>query len=129
MGRMVLILGGARSGKSDHAQQLAESRPGPVLFIATGQPLDDEMKKRILAHRQRRPQHWQTLELPTGVGKYVREHAGSAGVVLLDCLTLLVSNSMLDAGEEPAEPDEPAARSAVQQEIEHLTRTIRESNS
>ena len=69
MGRLVFILGGARSGKSDHAQRLAEARPGPVLFIATAQALDDEMKARIEAHRQRRPQEWETLELPTGVGR------------------------------------------------------------
>ena len=97
MGRLVFILGGARSGKSDHAQRLAEAGPGPVVFIATAQALDDEMRGRIEAHRQRRARHWETLELPTGVGQYVLEHPQQAGVVLLDCLTLLISNVMMQS--------------------------------
>lgn len=129
MGRLLFILGGARSGKSDHAQRLAEARPGPVTFIATAQTLDDEMRVRIEAHRQRRPRHWATLELPTGVGQYMLDHPQPGGVVLLDCLTLLVSNIMLQSTEGSLEPDEGTARSQVEQETELISDAIRLSDA
>jgi adenosylcobinamide kinase/adenosylcobinamide-phosphate guanylyltransferase len=126
MGHFALILGGARSGKSDYAQRLAESRPGPVRFVATAQAADDEMKARIAAHRQRRPARWQTIELPRGVGRYMLEHSQPSGVVLLDCVTLLISNCMLDNG-HAVEPDQAAAHAAVHDEIESLLHAIRQS--
>jgi adenosylcobinamide kinase/adenosylcobinamide-phosphate guanylyltransferase len=128
MGGLIFILGGARSGKSDHAQRLAEAASAPVLFIATAEPLDDEMRARIAMHRQRRPVRWETLELPTGVGKYMAEHPQPAGTVLLDCLTLLVSNIMLQAAGIADQPDEAAARAAVELEIGLLSEAIRRSN-
>jgi adenosylcobinamide kinase / adenosylcobinamide-phosphate guanylyltransferase len=126
--RLTFILGGARSGKSDYAQKLAEARRRPVLFIATGQALDDEMSGRIAAHRQRRPPQWQTLELSTGVGKYMLEHSQPPGVVLLDCLTLLISNTMLHNADQ-VEPNAEAARADVKHEIELLLDAIRRSQS
>jgi adenosylcobinamide kinase/adenosylcobinamide-phosphate guanylyltransferase len=129
MGWLVFILGGARSGKSDHAQRLARARSGPVLFVATAQPMDDEMKRRIAAHRHSRPSQWETLELPTGVGRHMLDRETGAGVVLLDCLTLLISNMMLQAARDGVEPDEKAARQAVEDEIELLTQAIRRSDS
>lgn len=129
MGRLTFILGGARSGKSDYAQDLAAAASGSVLFVATAQALDDEMKERIAAHRRGRPQQWTTLELPSGVGGYLREHAQSGGVVVLDCLTLLVSNIMLDALGDRDAPAQAAAREAVESEIRILLDTIRQSKS
>ena len=129
MGRLVLILGGARSGKSDHAQRLAEAASGPVVFVATGQAVDDEMKRRIQAHRQGRPRQWETIELPTGVGQYMLEHPQPAGVVLLDCLTLLISNIMMQAAADSLQPDEEAARAAVEQEMGLISDAIRLSDS
>jgi adenosylcobinamide kinase / adenosylcobinamide-phosphate guanylyltransferase len=126
--RLTFILGGARSGKSDYAQKLAEARRRPVLFIATGQALDDEMSGRIAAHRQRRPPQWQTLELSTGVGKYMLEHSQPPGVVLLDCLTLLISNTMLQNADQ-VEPNAEVARADVKHEIELLLDAIRRSQS
>jgi len=92
---LTLILGGARSGKSSHAQQLARERGGDdVLFVATAQALDDEMAARIAAHRAGRPAAWHTLEVPRHVGEAISQ-AESCGVVLVDCLTLLISSTVL----------------------------------
>ena len=128
MGSLIFILGGARSGKSDHAQRLAEAKTGPVVFIATAQAIDDEMKRRIDGHRNRRPEKWETLELPTGVGEYMLEHPRPAGVVLLDCLTLLTSNILAASAQDLNRPDEGAARAAVEQELALLSKAIGRSD-
>jgi adenosylcobinamide kinase / adenosylcobinamide-phosphate guanylyltransferase len=101
--RLTLILGGARSGKSDFAQTLARARGGDdVIFVATAQALDGEMEVRIENHRRARPVSWKTLQTPRGlVGEL--QTAPTARVVLLDCVTLWVSNVML--AEETAAPD------------------------
>ena len=92
----ILILGGARSGKSRFAQQIAENQGGKVLFVATGQALDDEMVLRIKEHKRKRPQNWRTLEIAIRVGQELEQQLADADIVLLDCLTLLVSNIILD---------------------------------
>jgi adenosylcobinamide kinase / adenosylcobinamide-phosphate guanylyltransferase len=92
MGKLTLILGGVRSGKSQLAQDTALGLGEPVLFVATGEALDQEMLERIQEHRRSRPPEWRTVEVPCDVGRRVREQIGDAGVVIIDCLTLLVSN-------------------------------------
>lgn len=120
---LTLVLGGARSGKSDHAEALAKKMGGRVLYVATAEALDDEMRSRVAAHRARRPQEWDTLEVPRDVGQALAHspEATRASVVLLDCLTLLVSNTILAAG-TPAdsEPDPATAWKAVQDEVAGL---------
>jgi adenosylcobinamide kinase/adenosylcobinamide-phosphate guanylyltransferase len=96
--QITLLLGGARSGKSYYAQQLAIELGGKVLFVATGQALDEEMQARIAEHKKDRPKNWRTLEIPTGIGKGIEKQIGDAEVVLIDCLTLLISNLL---GDEP----------------------------
>ncbi len=91
-GKVILLIGGARSGKSKHAQRMAKRLGGRVLFVATAEALDDEMKQRIEAHRAARPPSWRTLETPRGVGKAIAEQLGDAEVVIVDCITLLVGN-------------------------------------
>ena len=92
---LTLILGGARSGKSSHAQQLARERGGDdVLFVATAEALDDEMAARIAVHRAGRPAAWRTLEAPRHVGEAISQ-SELCGAVLVDCLTLLVSNAVV----------------------------------
>jgi len=91
---MTLILGGARSGKSRFAQELAAKGGKRVLFVATGEPLDEEMSARIEVHKQSRPRNWRTLEAPTDVARALRKGMGDAEVVIVDCITLLVSNLM-----------------------------------
>jgi adenosylcobinamide kinase/adenosylcobinamide-phosphate guanylyltransferase len=124
MAKLTFILGGARSGKSSHAERLATRESPRVLYIATGQGLDEEMRARIAAHRQKRRASWQTLELPTGVGKGLLAHPPEAEVVVLDCLTLLVSNLLLQASPDLDHPDETAARSLVQAEVTDLLQAI-----
>ncbi len=98
----ILILGGARSGKSRFAQQMANGLGGEVLFVATGQPLDEEMASRIEEHKRIRPRNWRTLEIDVQVGQTLEGQIGDAEIVLLDCVTLLVSNLMTKAGGEPS---------------------------
>ncbi|WP_448658786.1 bifunctional adenosylcobinamide kinase/adenosylcobinamide-phosphate guanylyltransferase [Sphingomonas sp. CJ99] len=92
---LTFILGGARSGKSRRAQMLAESVPGTHVFIATAQAFDAEMADRIDRHRQDRDQRWQTVEAPVDLSGALRIHAGTDQVVLIDCLTLWLSNILL----------------------------------
>ena len=92
-GQLILVLGGARAGKSSFALQLAADRED-VCFIATAQGLDEEMTTRIAKHRSERPLRWRTIEEPYKLDQAVRESEG-AGIVIVDCLTLLVSNWLL----------------------------------
>lgn len=114
--QVTLILGGARSGKSDYAERLAAQRGTHVLYIATAEAKDEEMAARIEVHRQGRPAEWQTLEAPLSLSSALNRVTGQPDVLLLDCLTLLVSNILL-AQEDEAQADIEAA---VQAEIEAL---------
>lgn len=93
-GRLTLVLGGARSGKSRYAQTLAMAMPPPWIYIATAEPRDDEMRTRIEAHQRMRGEGWLTTETPIDLGGAVSEAPGSAPL-LIDCLTLWLSNLML----------------------------------
>ena len=100
--RLIVILGGARSGKSAFAERLAGSLGRPVAFIATATASDDEMRERIARHRASRPRAWHTLEEPLALAAAVRQAAGLADVVLLDCVTLWLGNVLLQApGQHP----------------------------
>lgn len=96
---LIFILGGARAGKSAYAENLARERGGDdVLYIATAEGLDDEMRARIIKHRNSRPSAWRTLEAPSLLDAPLAEATGGVSVVVLDCLTLLVSNALLACG-------------------------------
>jgi adenosyl cobinamide kinase/adenosyl cobinamide phosphate guanylyltransferase len=96
MAKLVLILGGARSGKSRFAQDLAARlNETGVLFVATAEAGDAEMRERIAMHRGSRPADWETLECPLNVGVTLARSADRHTVVVIDCLTLLVSNILL----------------------------------
>lgn len=97
--RLTLILGGARSGKSRHAETLVMRLAPPRVYIATAEPLDDEMRARIAEHRTRRGQDWETLEAPRDLPTALAR-AGTSPV-LVDCLTLWLSNLMLDGADIP----------------------------
>ena len=112
--KCTFILGGARSGKSHFAQELAGRLGSRVLFVATGEALDEEMKARIDQHKKARPQAWQTLEAPTNIGRQLEKQIGDAEVVIIDCLTLLVSNLL------GAEPDHVEAEEQLTREITEL---------
>lgn len=111
--KFILILGGARSGKSKFAQSMAEELGGKVLFVATGEPLDEEMASRIEEHKRIRPKSWRTLEISIRVGQSLKEQLGDAEVVLLDCLTLLVSNILTKQGGKSSRHSEPFASPVI----------------
>ncbi|SDI06419.1 adenosylcobinamide kinase /adenosylcobinamide-phosphate guanylyltransferase [Pseudomonas benzenivorans] len=90
-----LILGGARSGKSRLAERLAGESGLAVTYIATGQALDSEMAARIRQHRARRPAHWSLLEEPLELARVLRENAAAERCLLVDCLTLWLSNLLM----------------------------------
>lgn len=95
---IIFVTGGARSGKSDFAQGLAEKLEGKRLFLATAQALDDEMHQRIEKHREQRGDRWDTLEEPIHIGKALRSMAEPYDTVLVDCFTVWMSNLL---GEYP----------------------------
>ena len=119
---LTLILGGARGGKSTYAEALAPRLGRRVLYVATAEALDDEMRARVAAHQSRRPPDWSTLETPLNVGAALRTKAdtGVVNVILLDCLTLLVSNIILSGGPDAPEPDVEAAWAMVEAELEAI---------
>lgn len=127
MGKLTLILGGARSGKSTYAEKLAQRHGRRVAYLATAQALDEEMRARIDGHRHKRPGAWQTFEIPTGVGRQLLENPPQADLILLDCLTLLVANRLLEAAPDVDQPDESAATMLVQSEIDDLLAAIQSS--
>lgn len=99
---VLFVLGGARSGKSRHAQARIESVPGRLAFLATAQAFDGEMADRIARHRADRGPRWQTWEAPIDLPESIALAAVAADAVLIDCLTLWLSNVMLADGDIPA---------------------------
>jgi len=136
MGKLTLILGGARSGKSSFAEQRARELGGEgVLYIATSETKDEEMHQRVEKHRLARPSAWETLEAPRNVADLLRQKNSAANVVLLDCVTFLVANHLMDAAapkddpfDDPsADPFDPRIEAEVVAEVEALVRYVQES--
>jgi adenosylcobinamide kinase/adenosylcobinamide-phosphate guanylyltransferase len=105
MNRHYLILGGARSGKSRYAEDLSRHVSGEKIYVATGEPGDEEMRARIKQHRERRGGNWRTLEEPLRLHDALRQHCATDHFVLVDCLTLWLSNLMLSGLDVRAEVD------------------------
>jgi adenosylcobinamide kinase / adenosylcobinamide-phosphate guanylyltransferase len=125
MAKITLILGGARCGKSSYAQQLAKDSGKSVTFVATAEALDDEMAERIQEHKSERPVAWQTLEAPLDIASHAK--GIQSEVVILDCITLLVSNLMMQFVEDDIVKDMHFMQ-ATQKEIEELLSAIRKSS-
>lgn len=96
MKKFIFILGGARSGKSSYAVELAKSFGGKVAFIATANPLDKEMKKKIKLHKLSRPKNWKTVEESRNIISALSQLESKYEIILIDCLGLLISNLMAD---------------------------------
>jgi len=94
---VTLVLGGARSGKSAYAERLIAARDGAPVYIATAEPGDDEMAERIAAHRARRGEGWRTIEAPIELAGALRAEARPGNAVLVDCLTIWLSNLLFAA--------------------------------
>lgn len=120
---ITLILGGARSGKSSYAQNLAGEAGKSVTFLATAQALDEEMLIRIQKHRAERSVDWETLEIPVGIASHAQQIRSD--VVILDCVTLLVSNLLMQFVKDDLVDERPFML-AVQKEIDELLLVIRE---
>jgi adenosylcobinamide kinase/adenosylcobinamide-phosphate guanylyltransferase len=113
--RLALILGGTRSGKSRYGLSLGARFPEPRLFVATCEPGDPEMCARIDHHREERGPHWETRESPLDLAATLAEAQGGYGVVLVDCLTMWLSNLMLKQGDNQA---------GIQAECHRLAQTL-----
>lgn len=96
----ILVLGGCRSGKSAHALRLAEPMGPRRLFVATCVPRDEEMRERVNRHRRERGESWQTLEVPVTLADTIGTRSASAEVMLVDCLTLWLSNLLMETDDE-----------------------------
>lgn len=119
---MKLITGGARSGKSRHAETLAAQAGERVLYIATSQIFDEEMALRVRHHQQNRPAHWRTVEAWRELGHIITPHNDPQEVVLLECITTLISNLLFAyAGDRPeASWDYAAIEAEIEREITAL---------
>lgn len=120
--RLTLILGGIRSGKSSFAQELASSGD-KVLFLATAEPLDQEMDYRIRAHKESRPDHWDTLEEPLELASALVPNLHRYDTMLLDCLTVWVSNLLHST------PDLSTNRRDIPSDVEALLDVYRRSEA
>jgi adenosylcobinamide kinase/adenosylcobinamide-phosphate guanylyltransferase len=101
MSKIILVTGGARSGKSSYAEKLALAAEKEVLYVATSIPFDEEMKERVKKHKERRPKHWGTYEGYRLLKNIVDEEAKAYPTLLLDCVTILVTNLLYhEIGEE-----------------------------
>jgi adenosylcobinamide kinase/adenosylcobinamide-phosphate guanylyltransferase len=101
----MLILGGARSGKSRHAEMLGRAHGGSLIYIATGEAGDAEMAQRIKRHQAERGPEWTTIEEPVALASVLAREAGPERFVLVDCVTLWISNLMGLQRSVPAEVD------------------------
>jgi adenosylcobinamide kinase/adenosylcobinamide-phosphate guanylyltransferase len=117
MGKIVLITGGARSGKSSYAENLAKESDEDVLYIATAVPFDDEMKDRIAKHRESRPSNWCTHEGYRNLKQVFEDVTMSFEVILLDCITVMVTNIMFDLIGEDVELLSAMDLSRIEKEV------------
>lgn len=130
MSKSTLIIGGARSGKSHFALELALKSGTPVLFVATATAGDEEMRQRIEAHRKARPATWNTLEATTHIGSQIQQKAGGAGTIIVDCITLLVNNLFIECtGEVGEQINAVLIEKRVTNEIDELIACISRANA
>lgn len=124
--RLVLILGGARSGKSTFAEQLAATSGRSVVYIATATAGDEEMRDRIARHQSSRPAHWLTIEEPLDLAGAVQRASGKADVLLLDCVTLWLGNLMgkLSTGDDESIAFQAAFAQSALVDIERLLTVV-----
>lgn len=120
MSQTIFITGGARSGKSSFAEQTAVAHGAPLCYLATAQSLDDEMGSRITQHRQRRGDAWHTIEEPLRLAKTLANCDGQFNAVLIDCLTLWLSNLLM-----LHEYLGKKAEARILEDVLHLAETLR----
>jgi len=128
--KCILITGGARSGKSSLAQELAAGYNEPVLFVATAVAGDAEMRRRIEQHRGSRPATWTTLEATTDIGNQIEQKIGAMRVVVVDCITLLLNN-IFNQYRQPTDEqiDADVIEKEVTAEIDKLVASINRTDA
>ncbi len=126
MKTVTLLLGGARSGKSYYAQEAARNHD-KVLFVATAEAGDEDMRRRIHKHQADRPVNWRTLEAATNIGRRIQDTISDEGLVIIDCITLLVTNIICQLDEKDYDScDEAALEKKVYTEIEELRQCLKQ---
>lgn len=125
---IILCSGGARSGKSEFAEQLALSLKGRKAYVATGQAFDDEMKDRIKKHQLRRGKEWITFEIPLYLHKNWEQIKNVSDVILIDCLTMFTSNHVFAHGDINTQEDANRIESIILEELRLLLQEINNSN-
>lgn len=125
---IILCSGGARSGKSEFAEQLALSLKGRKAYVATGQAFDDEMKDRIKKHQMRRGKEWITFEIPLHLHKNWEQIKNVSDVILIDCLTMFTSNHVFAHGDINTQEDANRIESIILEELRLLLQEINNSN-
>jgi adenosylcobinamide kinase / adenosylcobinamide-phosphate guanylyltransferase len=111
---VTLVLGGVRSGKSHYAQQLGEGA-GRVVFVATAEARDDEMRHKVERHQNTRPAHWQTVEEPLRLAEAILRHGPSCDLIIIDCLTFFAANLLETKGDDPH---------SIERSVEDLCRAL-----
>lgn len=125
---IILCSGGARSGKSEFAEQLALSLKGRKAYVATGQAFDDEMKDRIKKHQMRRGKEWITFEIPLHLHKNWEQIKNVSDIILIDCLTMFTSNHVFAHGDINTQEDSNRIESIILEELRLLLQEINNSN-
>ena len=126
MGRLIFVLGGARSGKSRFAEEQAHELAGSdVLYVATAQVGDDEMRSRVEKHQKQRPATWRTLEVIRDLGPTLASRVGGARAVLLDCLSMLVASPFIASDVDASDAaNEDALQATVEKEVTALLNCV-----
>ncbi|MCX7708633.1 MAG: bifunctional adenosylcobinamide kinase/adenosylcobinamide-phosphate guanylyltransferase [Clostridia bacterium] len=131
MGKLILVTGGARSGKSSFAEETAAKLGHDVLYIATAIAFDDEMKLRIKKHREQRPQHWETLEAYKDLDTQLMNRTAGKSAIMLDCITVMISNLMFEEEvnwENIRREDAAFIEEKIRNQTEKLLSAIRNTN-
>ncbi len=124
--RLIFLLGGARSGKSHYAESWAREHGKDVLYVATAKATDADMCQRIADHRAARPPHWQTLEAPIDTAQQITASAFTYDTLILDCITLMTSNILLDL---PDSVTQTEANQAVLRAVDRLLKAQAQSDA
>jgi adenosylcobinamide kinase/adenosylcobinamide-phosphate guanylyltransferase len=125
---VILVTGGARSGKSDFGESLLKDKK-KVLYIATSIPFDEEMKYRVKKHRESRPSHWHTLEAYKNLGDSIRNLKQQYDGIILDCITIMITNLIFENFDEEVEIDYKAIEEKIMREMKTMVSAFKELNS
>lgn len=132
MRRLVVVTGGARSGKSTFAEKIAKDCNSDVVYIATSIPFDDEMKARIKKHIEQRPDTWKTIEAYKDLDKHLAKEEKGQVVYLLDCITIMVTNILLEASidwDKASNNEIDCIEAQIKLEIEKLLKVVNEKDT